>query len=100
MAIAKSTRMAQHGEVATVYQALSPETAVVIRGLHRPHWDEARRRSVGTGGCAACQPRLEIIRDNPIGNGLDAFRASFSTVYADRTISRNPDALGQLDKKV
>jgi hypothetical protein len=43
---------------------------------------------------------LEIIRDKPIGNGLDAFRASFSTVYADRTISRNPDALGQLDKKV
>ncbi|KAK4103865.1 hypothetical protein N658DRAFT_564856 [Parathielavia hyrcaniae] len=45
----------------------------------------------------ADQPRLEIIKDNPIGNGLDAFRASFHTVY--RKISRIPDVLGQLDQE-
>ena len=47
----------------------------------------------------ADQPRSKIIKDNPIGNGLDAFRALFNTVCADRTISRTriPDALGQLD---
>ena len=47
----------------------------------------------------ADQPRLEIIKDNPIGNGLDAFRASFNKVYTDRTIWRIPDALGQLDQE-
>ena len=26
--------------------------------------------------CAACQPRLDIIKDNPIGNGLDAFHTA------------------------
>ena len=77
--------MAQHGAVATVYPAQSPETTVVIRPLRRPHWDEARRRSVSTGGCAACQSRLEIVKDNPIGNSLDAFRASFNTVCAKLT---------------
>ncbi|KAL2255999.1 hypothetical protein VTK26DRAFT_2372 [Humicola hyalothermophila] len=41
--------------------------------------------------------RLKIIKDNPIGNGLDAFRASFNTVCADRRIPSTPDALGQLD---
>ncbi|KAK4097759.1 hypothetical protein N658DRAFT_260604 [Parathielavia hyrcaniae] len=47
----------------------------------------------------ADQPRSTIIEDNPIGNGLDTFRASFSTVSTDRTISRVPDALGQLDQE-
>ena len=47
----------------------------------------------------ADQPRLEIIKDNPIGNDLDAFRASFNKVYTDRTVSRIPDALGQLDQE-
>jgi hypothetical protein len=45
----------------------------------------------------ADQPRSTTIGDNPIGNGLDAFRASFSTVYTDRTISHIPNALGQFD---
>jgi hypothetical protein len=47
----------------------------------------------------ADRPRLKIIKDNPIGNGLDAFRASFNTVCANRTISRIPDAFGQLDQQ-
>ena len=47
----------------------------------------------------ADQPRLKIIKDNPIGNGLDAFRASFNTVFADRTISDIPDALGRLEQE-
>lgn len=47
----------------------------------------------------ADQSRLKIIKDNPIGNGLDAFRASFNTVCADRALSRIPDALGQLDQE-
>ncbi|KAK3897955.1 dual serine/threonine and tyrosine protein kinase, partial [Staphylotrichum tortipilum] len=29
----------------------------------------------------ADQPRLEIIKDNPVRNGLDAFRTSFNVVY-------------------
>lgn len=37
------------------------------------------------------QPRSTIIGDNPIGNGLDAVRASFNTVCTD--------ALGQLDQE-
>ncbi|KAK4135944.1 hypothetical protein BT67DRAFT_461555 [Trichocladium antarcticum] len=37
------------------------------------------------------QPRSTIIEDNPIGNGLDAVRASFNTVCTD--------ALGQLDQE-
>ncbi|KAK4031634.1 hypothetical protein C8A01DRAFT_21186 [Parachaetomium inaequale] len=40
-------------------------------------------------------PRLEIIKDNHIANGLDAFRASFNTVYVDRTISRTLDDGGE-----
>ncbi|KAK4248230.1 hypothetical protein C7999DRAFT_40513 [Corynascus novoguineensis] len=47
----------------------------------------------------ADQLRLEIIRDNPIGNGHDAFHALFNTVCSDTTISRIPDALGQLDQE-
>ncbi|KAK4031374.1 hypothetical protein C8A01DRAFT_51523 [Parachaetomium inaequale] len=47
----------------------------------------------------ADQTRLRIIKNNPIGNGLDALRASFDTVCVDRTLSRNPDALGQLDQE-
>jgi len=43
------------------------------------------------------QPRLEIIKDNPIGNGLDSFRASFNTVYADKGIPCILDTPGQLD---
>ncbi|KAB5513466.1 hypothetical protein GE09DRAFT_1013846 [Coniochaeta sp. 2T2.1] len=45
----------------------------------------------------ADQPRLGIIKDNPIGKGLDAFRASFNTVCADKGIPYTLDALGQLD---
>ncbi|KAJ4307335.1 hypothetical protein N0V88_000718 [Collariella sp. IMI 366227] len=37
----------------------------------------------------ADQPRSEIIKDNPIGNGLDAFRTSFNTVCADRGSGKN-----------
>ncbi|KAH8743581.1 hypothetical protein F5883DRAFT_40734 [Diaporthe sp. PMI_573] len=47
----------------------------------------------------ADQPRSKIIEDNPIGNGLDAFRASFNTACADREIPCTLDALGQLDLK-
>ncbi|EJT69172.1 hypothetical protein GGTG_13281 [Gaeumannomyces tritici R3-111a-1] len=45
----------------------------------------------------ADQPRSKIIEDNPIGNGLDSFCASFDTVCADRGIPCTLDALGQLD---
>ncbi|RYP33633.1 hypothetical protein DL766_003382 [Monosporascus sp. MC13-8B] len=41
------------------------------------------------------QSRSETIRNNPIGKGLDAFRASFSLICEDRSISCN-DALNQL----
>lgn len=41
--------------------------------------------------------QLGIIKDHPIGNGLDAFRASFNTVCADKGIPCTLDALDQLD---
>jgi len=45
----------------------------------------------------ADQPRSEIIKDNPIGNGLNVFRSSFNTLCIDKEIPCTPDALGQLD---
>ncbi|KAG7134447.1 hypothetical protein HYQ45_007590 [Verticillium longisporum] len=40
--------------------------------------------------------RLNIIKDNPIGNGLDAFRASFVSVCEGADASRAPDAIDRL----
>ena len=48
-----------------------------------------------TGLIAMSDPFDEVIKDNPIGKGLDAFRASFNSVCEDRT----PHALGQLDQE-
>ena len=45
----------------------------------------------------ADQPRSEIIKDNPIGNGLEAFRTSFNTLCTDREIPCTLDALSQFD---
>ncbi|KAJ2985587.1 hypothetical protein NUW58_g5449 [Xylaria curta] len=45
------------------------------------------------------QSRLEIIRDNPIGKGLDAFRNLFNQICTDKTISPSPEAFGQLDQE-
>ena len=42
------------------------------------------------------QAQSEILENNPIGKGLDAFRTSFNSICEDRTISCTPDALGQL----
>ncbi|KAK3936587.1 hypothetical protein QBC46DRAFT_366821 [Diplogelasinospora grovesii] len=44
----------------------------------------------------ADQIRSEIIKSNPIGKGLDALRASFSSICKDKSISCGPDALSQL----
>lgn len=41
----------------------------------------------------AGQPRFKVIRGDLTGNGLDAFRASFNTVCADRPLSRIPDSI-------
>ncbi|CRK11302.1 hypothetical protein BN1708_010108, partial [Verticillium longisporum] len=38
----------------------------------------------------------KIIKDNPIGNGLDAFRASFVSVCEGADASRAPDAIDRL----
>ncbi|KAK1773038.1 hypothetical protein QBC45DRAFT_340789 [Copromyces sp. CBS 386.78] len=46
------------------------------------------------------RPQSEIIREHPIGTGLDAFRASFESVCKDRGIScPTPDALSQLGQQ-
>ncbi|KLU93004.1 hypothetical protein MAPG_11943 [Magnaporthiopsis poae ATCC 64411] len=45
----------------------------------------------------ANQQRSQIIQDNPIGDRLDSFRASFDDLCADKGIPRTPDPLGQLD---
>lgn len=45
------------------------------------------------------QLRSRIIEENPIGKGLDTFRASFNTVCAERAIPRTLDALSKLDQE-
>jgi hypothetical protein len=45
------------------------------------------------------QLRSKTIEENPIGKGLNAFRASFNTVCADRAIPRTLDALSKLDQE-
>ncbi|KAH8755415.1 hypothetical protein F5883DRAFT_571360 [Diaporthe sp. PMI_573] len=42
------------------------------------------------------QTRSEIIKSNPIGRGLDAFRDSFRSICEDKSISCTPDALSEL----
>ncbi|KAL7800297.1 serine/threonine-protein kinase Sgk2 [Trichoderma ceciliae] len=45
------------------------------------------------------QTRSKLIEDNPIGNGLDTFRASFNSVCKGGGISCTPDTLAQLEHK-
>ena len=45
----------------------------------------------------ADQPRLKIIEQNPIRNGLEGFRASYQSVCNSKRVSSTPDALDQLD---
>ena len=40
--------------------------------------------------------RSQIIKDNPIGNGLDAFRASFGLICEGASVPCTPDSLGRL----
>ncbi|KAL8296174.1 hypothetical protein RB600_001590 [Gaeumannomyces tritici] len=42
--------------------------------------------------------RSRIISDNPIGNGLAGFHASFNSICDEKKVPRTPDALGQLDQ--
>jgi hypothetical protein len=44
----------------------------------------------------ADQLRSKIMEENPIGNGLDAFRASFHSICEGAHTSCTPDALEQL----
>ena len=43
--------------------------------------------------------RSNIVEENPIGKGLDAFRAWFNSVCEGRSISSSPDALGRLGQE-
>ncbi|PHH58539.1 hypothetical protein CDD81_5432 [Ophiocordyceps australis] len=45
------------------------------------------------------QLRSKLIEEHPIGKGLDAFRASFSTVCEGLGIACEPDAVAQLEKE-
>lgn len=49
----------------------------------------------------AHQAQSKVIEDNPIGNGLDAFRSLFNLTCEGRGISHLcvPDALDQLDQE-
>jgi hypothetical protein len=40
--------------------------------------------------------QAKIIDENPIGSGLDAFRASFRSLCQNRSLDGQPDALGHL----
>ncbi|KJK84879.1 hypothetical protein H633G_11307, partial [Metarhizium anisopliae BRIP 53284] len=42
------------------------------------------------------QSRLELINENPIGNGLDAFRALFTSICTSRNLTSTADTLHQL----
>ncbi|KAK8048254.1 Protein kinase-like domain [Apiospora phragmitis] len=46
------------------------------------------------------QSRLEVIAKNPIGNGLDDFRASFNLLCESKNVTCSPDSLTQLDRDV
>jgi len=48
---------------------------------------------------ALTEQHVKIIKDNPIGNGLDAFRASFSSICEGASVSCTPDSLEQLGQK-
>ncbi|KAK4118470.1 hypothetical protein N657DRAFT_372242 [Parathielavia appendiculata] len=45
----------------------------------------------------AGQSRSEIIKRNPIGNGLDGFQASYRSVCSSKSIRYASDTLDQLD---
>lgn len=45
------------------------------------------------------QTQLDVIKDNPIRNGLDAFRTSFSLICEGRITSPSRDALVQLGQE-
>ena len=45
------------------------------------------------------EPRLKIIRENTIGKGLDAFRASFNSVCKGTDITCSPGALELLSRE-
>ncbi|KAH7016041.1 uncharacterized protein B0I36DRAFT_425519 [Microdochium trichocladiopsis] len=47
----------------------------------------------------ADQARSQIIKENPIGKGLDAFRASFSLICEGASVPCTPDSLGRLDRE-
>ncbi|KAK7229627.1 hypothetical protein V2G26_001797 [Clonostachys chloroleuca] len=47
----------------------------------------------------AFQGHSKMIEDNPIGNGLDTFRALFDSICEERGISRSQSALDQLDQE-
>ncbi|RMI93034.1 hypothetical protein CDV36_016569, partial [Fusarium kuroshium] len=45
------------------------------------------------------ETQAKIIEDNPIGNGLDVFRASFQSICKGASISLIPNALEQLERE-
>ncbi|KAG8664999.1 uncharacterized protein FPOAC1_012977 [Fusarium poae] len=47
----------------------------------------------------ADQPRSKVIKENPIGKGLNAFRASFNSICEAESTLCPPDALDQLDQE-
>jgi hypothetical protein len=60
-----------------------------------------RNITIAEGGLVTMtgQAQSEILENNPIGKGLDAFRTSFNSICEDRSISCTPDALGQLGQE-
>lgn len=67
-----------------------PRNASTFSRFHHP-------KDVPTAMADRSQP--EIIKDNPIGNGLDTFRASFNLVCDGASISCTVDALDQLGQE-
>ncbi len=56
--------------------------------------------TVATGLVAVMnEAQSQIIRDNPIGKGLDAFRALFCSTCESKRVSCSPDAVDQFDEE-
>jgi hypothetical protein len=47
----------------------------------------------------ADQPRSKIIEENPIGNGLDAFRTTFRSICEASNIPCSADALERFERQ-
>jgi hypothetical protein len=74
---------------------LSGRDATSFPSLPLPVFGNHHNRG-GKAGVMAVQHQSKTIEDNPIGNGLDAFRESFNSICEEGKISSRDAVLGRL----